>query len=72
MRRDVKGEVHTFVVFVVARFGKENVEPHVRAMEEAGRYKPELIKAIFDQGVRREICHQLFNRSFSELVVDGN
>ncbi|CAF1603429.1 unnamed protein product [Rotaria magnacalcarata] len=34
----------------VARFGKEHVEPHVRQMEEAGGYKPELIQAIFDQG----------------------
>ncbi|CAM4804464.1 unnamed protein product [Rotaria magnacalcarata] len=35
----------------VARFGKEHVEPHVRQMEEAGGYKPELIQAIFDQGL---------------------
>ncbi|CAF3080616.1 unnamed protein product [Rotaria socialis] len=35
----------------VARFGKEHVEPYVRQMEEAGGYKPELIQAIFDQGL---------------------
>ncbi|CAF1245718.1 unnamed protein product [Rotaria sp. Silwood1] len=35
----------------VARFGKEHVEPYVRQMEEAGGFKPELIKAIFDQGL---------------------
>ncbi|CAF1154951.1 unnamed protein product [Rotaria sordida] len=35
----------------VARFGKEHVEPYVREMEEAGGFKPELIQAIFDQGL---------------------
>jgi hypothetical protein len=35
----------------VARFGKEHVEPYVHEMEEAGGFKPELMKAIFDQGV---------------------
>ncbi|CAF1370117.1 unnamed protein product [Adineta ricciae] len=34
----------------VARFGKEHVEPYIREMEEAGAFKPELMKAIFDQG----------------------
>lgn len=36
---------------LVTRFGKEHVEPYVREMEEAGRYKPELIQKVFDQGV---------------------
>ncbi|CAF1104137.1 unnamed protein product [Adineta ricciae] len=35
----------------VARFGKEHVEPYIREMEEAGAFKPELMKAIFDQGL---------------------
>ncbi|CAF1165853.1 unnamed protein product [Rotaria sordida] len=35
----------------VARFGKEHVEPYVREMEEAGGFKPELMQAIFDQGL---------------------
>jgi len=35
----------------VSRFGKEHVEPYVREMEEAGRYKPELVQSIFDQGL---------------------
>ncbi|CAF1154426.1 unnamed protein product [Rotaria sordida] len=35
----------------VARFGKEYVEPYVREMEEAGGFKPELMQAIFDQGL---------------------
>jgi hypothetical protein len=37
--------------WIVARFGKEHVEPYVYEMEEAGRFKPELMQAIFDQGV---------------------
>ena len=57
---------------LVARFGKEQVEPHVRAMEEAGRYKPELIKAIFDQGVSRAREMGVRYGSFSDLVVVGN
>lgn len=36
---------------LVARFGKEHVEPYIQQMEEAGGFKPELMKAIFDQGV---------------------
>lgn len=35
----------------VSRFGKEHVEPYIHEMEEAGAFKPELMKAIFDQGV---------------------
>ena len=36
---------------LVARFGKEHVEPYIKEMEEAGGFTPELMKAIFDQGV---------------------
>ncbi len=41
----------TILFWIVARFGKEHVEPYVREMEKAGGIKPEIMKAIFDQGV---------------------
>ncbi|CAF1220857.1 unnamed protein product [Adineta steineri] len=34
----------------VARYSKEHVEPYLREMEEKEQFKPEIIKAAFDQG----------------------
>ena len=50
---DLTSDRHGSISFsrTVARFGKEHVEPYIREMEEAGAFKPELMKAIFDQGV---------------------
>jgi hypothetical protein len=36
-------------------------------MEEAGEFKPELMKAIFDQGVSVIVCSLM--HVFSEIVV---
>jgi hypothetical protein len=44
-------EINVNSFWIVARFGKEHVEPYVHEMEEAGAIKPELLKALFDQGV---------------------
>jgi len=35
----------------VRRFAREQIGPHVHEMDEAGKFRPELIKQFFDQGL---------------------
>ena len=35
----------------VARFAKERLGPHVRAMDEAGQFRPELLRELFELGL---------------------
>jgi hypothetical protein len=53
----------------VARFGKEHVEPYIYEMEAAGAFKPELMQAIFDQGVSDYVCEFCSMCVFSKIVV---
>src|SRR6476660_4136735 len=35
----------------VARFAKARLGPHVRAMDEAGQFRPELLRELFELGL---------------------
>ena len=35
----------------VARFAQERLRPHVRAMDEAGQFRPELLRELFELGL---------------------
>src|SRR6476661_6064056 len=35
----------------VARFAKERLGPHVRAMDEAGQFRPDLLRELFELGL---------------------
>ncbi len=36
---------------MIRRFAREQIGPHVRAMDEAGKFRPQLLKQFFDQGL---------------------
>lgn len=48
------GSPLTFCLLPVARFAQDVIAPKVREMDEAEMMEPELIKALFEQGV--SIC----------------
>ncbi len=56
----------------VARFAKERLEPHVRAMDEAGQFRPDLLCELFELGLMGiEIAEQYGGQggSFFQAVL---
>jgi short/branched chain acyl-CoA dehydrogenase len=47
----VLGEEEQLFQASVRRFAKERLTPHVRSMDEAGKFRPELIQEMFEMGL---------------------
>lgn len=59
----------------MAKFAKERIAPRVRAMDEAAKMDPEIIRGLFEAGVRVACYHfspRLLNRAMQGLVRERN